>query len=170
MPPSSDSAHHQKQHRQICETRTQDMFTWPVGNLPHESASIMQSLFRRRRLPHWDIPDATYFITGCLADSIPAEVTITRQSSCLGTTRRSSARNSLSGSGARADCRRIGNTARRPRPNGGANNGFFGLLPFSPSPLCPSRQRRRTFYQRRRLDRTSVALGEMINDDPSTLE
>jgi hypothetical protein len=32
----------------------------------------MQEHFRRRRLPHWDVPRATYFITACLADSIPA--------------------------------------------------------------------------------------------------
>jgi putative transposase len=30
-------------------------------------------IFRRRKLPHWDIPGATYFITSCLADSIPAQ-------------------------------------------------------------------------------------------------
>ena len=30
-------------------------------------------LFRRRRLPHWDLPAATYFVTACLAGSIPAE-------------------------------------------------------------------------------------------------
>ena len=30
-------------------------------------------MFRRRRLPHWDLPGATYFITACLADSIPAQ-------------------------------------------------------------------------------------------------
>jgi len=30
-------------------------------------------IFRRRRLPHWDLPGATYFITTCLAGSIPAE-------------------------------------------------------------------------------------------------
>jgi len=28
--------------------------------------------FRRRRLPHWEQPHATYFITACLAGSIPA--------------------------------------------------------------------------------------------------
>jgi type I restriction enzyme R subunit len=28
--------------------------------------------FRRRDLPHWDIPGSTYFITACLAGSIPA--------------------------------------------------------------------------------------------------
>jgi putative transposase len=28
--------------------------------------------FRRRRLPHWDLPGATYFVTCCLAGSIPA--------------------------------------------------------------------------------------------------
>lgn len=32
----------------------------------------MQGLFRRRRLPHWDIVDGTYFVTSCLAGSIPA--------------------------------------------------------------------------------------------------
>lgn len=31
-----------------------------------------ESLFRKRKLPHWDIPDATYFVTVCLAGSIPA--------------------------------------------------------------------------------------------------
>lgn len=29
--------------------------------------------FRRRRLPHWDVPHAAYFVTTCLAGSIPAE-------------------------------------------------------------------------------------------------
>ncbi|MEZ6068206.1 MAG: hypothetical protein R3B90_21400 [Planctomycetaceae bacterium] len=33
----------------------------------------MQEKFSRRRLPHWDLPGATYFITTCLADSIPAQ-------------------------------------------------------------------------------------------------
>jgi putative transposase len=33
----------------------------------------MHELFRTRRLPHWDVPGATYFITSCLADSIPAK-------------------------------------------------------------------------------------------------
>src|SRR5438132_7287348 len=33
----------------------------------------MKEMFRRRRLPHWDVPGATYFITSCLAGSIPAE-------------------------------------------------------------------------------------------------
>ena len=31
-----------------------------------------EPLFRKRNLPHWDIPDATYFVTTCLAGSIPA--------------------------------------------------------------------------------------------------
>lgn len=31
-----------------------------------------EPLFRKRRLPHWDVPDATYFVTACLAGSIPA--------------------------------------------------------------------------------------------------
>lgn len=30
-------------------------------------------LFRRRRLPHWDLPGATYFVTTCLNGSIPAQ-------------------------------------------------------------------------------------------------
>jgi len=34
---------------------------------------MMKEMFRRRRLPHWDYPGATYFITGCLEGSIPAE-------------------------------------------------------------------------------------------------
>jgi type I restriction enzyme R subunit len=33
----------------------------------------MDTLVRHRRLPHWDVPGATYFITSCLADSIPAK-------------------------------------------------------------------------------------------------
>jgi type I restriction enzyme R subunit len=31
-----------------------------------------EGLFRRRRLPHWDAADATYFVTACLAGSVPA--------------------------------------------------------------------------------------------------
>jgi putative transposase len=30
-------------------------------------------LFRRRNLPHWDMPGATYFVTSCLAGSLPAD-------------------------------------------------------------------------------------------------
>ncbi|MDA1138263.1 MAG: hypothetical protein O3B01_06740 [Planctomycetota bacterium] len=30
-------------------------------------------LFRRRKLPHWDVPGATYFITSCLEGSMPAQ-------------------------------------------------------------------------------------------------
>jgi len=33
----------------------------------------MQERFTRRRLPHWDQPGATYFITTCLPGSIPAQ-------------------------------------------------------------------------------------------------
>ena len=33
----------------------------------------MDGLFRRRRLPHWDVEDATYFVTACLHGSIPAQ-------------------------------------------------------------------------------------------------
>ncbi len=29
-------------------------------------------LVRTRHLPHWDVPGATYFVTSCLAGSIPA--------------------------------------------------------------------------------------------------
>ena len=29
-------------------------------------------IFRRRDLPHWDVPGATYFVTSCLEGSIPA--------------------------------------------------------------------------------------------------
>src|SRR5437588_2262703 len=29
--------------------------------------------FRRRHLPHWDVPGATYFVTACLRGSIPAQ-------------------------------------------------------------------------------------------------
>jgi REP element-mobilizing transposase RayT len=32
----------------------------------------MEGIFRRRRLPHWDVADATYFVTSCLAGSLPA--------------------------------------------------------------------------------------------------
>src|SRR5436309_683439 len=28
---------------------------------------------RRRDLPHWDVPHAAYFVTSCLAGSIPAQ-------------------------------------------------------------------------------------------------
>jgi len=31
-----------------------------------------EEVFRRRHLPHWDVPGATYFVTTCLAGSIPA--------------------------------------------------------------------------------------------------
>ena len=33
----------------------------------------MKAQFRKRRLPHWDVPGAMYFVTTCLAGSIPAE-------------------------------------------------------------------------------------------------
>lgn len=33
----------------------------------------MQEKFSRRRLPHWDLPGATYFITTCLLGGIPAQ-------------------------------------------------------------------------------------------------
>ena len=31
-----------------------------------------ESFFRKRKLPHWDVPGATYFVTSCLAGSVPA--------------------------------------------------------------------------------------------------
>lgn len=33
----------------------------------------MRVRFRRRMLPHWDVPGGTYFITSCLYDSLPAQ-------------------------------------------------------------------------------------------------
>lgn len=32
----------------------------------------MANIFRRRHLPHWDVPGATYFVTACLQGSISA--------------------------------------------------------------------------------------------------
>ena len=34
---------------------------------------MSDGLFRQRRLPHWDVEDATFFVTACLAGSIPAQ-------------------------------------------------------------------------------------------------
>jgi type I restriction enzyme R subunit len=34
---------------------------------------MQEGLFRRRRLPHWDVEDGTYFVTACLAGSIPSQ-------------------------------------------------------------------------------------------------
>jgi type I restriction enzyme R subunit len=42
-----------------------------VANLPAKMDEHGE--IRRRRLPHWDLPGATYFVTSCLAGSIPAE-------------------------------------------------------------------------------------------------
>jgi type I restriction enzyme R subunit len=33
---------------------------------------MLDGLFRRRRLPHWDVEDGTYFVTSCLEGSLPA--------------------------------------------------------------------------------------------------
>lgn len=33
----------------------------------------LEGIFRRRRLPHWDVADATFFVTACLAESIPTK-------------------------------------------------------------------------------------------------
>jgi type I restriction enzyme R subunit len=45
-----------------------------LESLPHfaEVRIMLDGLFRRRRLPHWDAEDATFFVTACLAGSIPA--------------------------------------------------------------------------------------------------
>lgn len=32
-----------------------------------------REIVRRRHLPHWDVPGATYFVTTCLEESIPAQ-------------------------------------------------------------------------------------------------
>ena len=32
-----------------------------------------EEVIRRRDLPHWDVPHAAYFITGCLDGSLPAK-------------------------------------------------------------------------------------------------
>ena len=32
-----------------------------------------EGIVRRRRLPHWDLPGAVYFVTTCLKGSIPAQ-------------------------------------------------------------------------------------------------
>ncbi len=34
---------------------------------------MLEGLFRRRRLPHWDVEDGIYFVTTCLEESIPAQ-------------------------------------------------------------------------------------------------
>ena len=34
---------------------------------------MLKEVFRRRHLPHWDVPHAAYFVTTCLAGSIPAQ-------------------------------------------------------------------------------------------------
>jgi putative transposase len=34
---------------------------------------MSDGIFRRRHLPHWDVADATYFVTACLEGSIPAQ-------------------------------------------------------------------------------------------------
>ena len=46
------------------------MYTYPQGFPMHES-------FRRRHLPHWHKPNACYFVTTCLAGSIPARGLLT---------------------------------------------------------------------------------------------
>jgi putative transposase len=34
---------------------------------------MLDGLFRRRRLPHWDVEEGMYFVTSCLSGSIPAQ-------------------------------------------------------------------------------------------------
>jgi type I restriction enzyme R subunit len=34
---------------------------------------VEREVVRRRRLPHWDVPGAAYFVTACLEGSIPAQ-------------------------------------------------------------------------------------------------
>jgi REP-associated tyrosine transposase len=43
----------------------------PLSCLGRITVSI-EGICRSRRLPHWDVAGATYFVTACLADSIPA--------------------------------------------------------------------------------------------------
>lgn len=43
----------------------------PAALLPEPP--VLEGLFRRRRLPHWDVPDGIYFVTTCLEGSIPAQ-------------------------------------------------------------------------------------------------
>ena len=45
----------------------------PYKKIAANIAPIMDENFRRRRLPHWDLPGGTFFVTSCLAGSIPAE-------------------------------------------------------------------------------------------------
>jgi type I restriction enzyme R subunit len=46
--------------------------TGQAGSLSYSLGKIVTELFRRRHLPHWDVPGATYFVTTCLDGSIPA--------------------------------------------------------------------------------------------------
>src|SRR5262245_47647751 len=41
-----------------------------------------EEVFRRRHLPHWDVPGATYFVTACLSGSIPARGLLDRLRYC----------------------------------------------------------------------------------------
>ena len=46
-----------------------------IGLSPHEnpfSSTLMLERIRRRMLPHWDVPDAAYFVTSCLDGSLSA--------------------------------------------------------------------------------------------------
>jgi type I restriction enzyme R subunit len=55
---------------------SQQSRSWQIGNPPHFKwtfAMKSEGPFRRRRLPHLDVPDAIYFVTACLNGSIPAQ-------------------------------------------------------------------------------------------------
>ena len=41
--------------------------------MERKRAMANTEVFRRRHLPHWDMPGATYFVTACLHGSIPAQ-------------------------------------------------------------------------------------------------
>jgi putative transposase len=52
-----------------------DSLQWQDWNLAAtlEEVAMNHELVRRRDLPHWDVPDAAYFVTTCLEGSIPAQ-------------------------------------------------------------------------------------------------
>lgn len=39
----------------------------------YKEEEMIEGLFRRRRLPHWDVEDGTYFVTTCLEGSLSAQ-------------------------------------------------------------------------------------------------
>jgi hypothetical protein len=44
----------------------------PIPQSKREGPVVLEGIFRRRKLPHWDVDDGTYFVTACLEGSIPA--------------------------------------------------------------------------------------------------